>query len=353
MAPTSVGHQYRVINHAEAFSSLGFDVIIALPDEVGAILDSDKSISLIIVFRACYDESFLSWRRWATIKRIPLLLDFDDLTFDVRCFEPGQWSFWASLPDFEQHLWRQRVYSQFQALQASDGAFVSTFPLAACVRSMQRHAWVWPNGFGKESWRFFQDARCAGPLQRQRGTSDVINIGYASGTPTHSADFEQVAVALGTLMRRESKIRLSLIGCLDIADYPPLSGFESRITHRPLVPYSQLALEYAAFDINLAPLEIHSSFCQAKSALKFFESAAVGVPTVATPTQPFMELIRHRWNGCLASSTDDWEREISWLIQRRRRVRLAYAASFTVRKRCSPWAQRRDLRRILRQSAVR
>ena len=292
MAPKSVGHYYRVVNHAEALVALGFDVNITSPDQVVPILESGKKISVLIFFRGSYNELFCYCRNWADKNAVPILLDLDDLTFDVKCFEPGQWSFWASLPAAEQEIWRNRVHSQFRALQAADGALVSTLPLAQHVRSMQRLAWVWPNGFGETSWRSFQAARCIGPLQRQRAMCDVITIGYASGTPTHSADFETVAVALGGLMRRERSIQLCLIGFLDLASYPALRGLESRITHRPLVAYDQLALEYARFDINLAPLEIHSSFCQAKSALKFFESAAVGVPTVATPTQPFKELIR-------------------------------------------------------------
>lgn len=353
MAPSSVGHHYRVINHAEAFLALGFNVRIAMPHQVVSTLESGDSFSVIIIFRAQCDELFLYCRRWAEIHGIALLLDLDDLTFDVRCFEPGEWSFWASLPVEEQDLWRDRVNSQFRALLAADGALVSTLPLAERVRSMNRRAWVWPNGFGDNSWRSFRAAKCVGPLQRQRCESDVINIGYASGTPTHSADFEIVAIAMRALMCKDSRVRLCLIGCLDTSDYPSLRGLEHRITHRPLVHYDQLAMEYARFDINLAPLEEHSRFCQCKSALKFFEAAAVGVPTVATPTQPFQELIRHRWNSCLASSSDDWVREITWLLKRRRRLRLALAASYTIRARCSPWAQRRDLRRIVRQSAVR
>ena len=153
MAPKSVGHCYRVVNHAEAFVALGFDVFIASPEQVAPILESGKRICVIIVFRGYYNELFCYCRHWADSHAVPIFLDLDDLTFDVRCFEPGQWSFWASLPAAEQELWSDRVHSQFRALQAADGALVSTYPLAQRVRSMQRLAWVWPNGFGKKSWR--------------------------------------------------------------------------------------------------------------------------------------------------------------------------------------------------------
>ena len=347
-APGSVGHIYRVVNHAEAFSNLGFEVLIATPDQVKLILDSGQSFCALILFRPYNNLLFSSLRACADRQRIPLYLDIDDLTFDVNCFQPGEWSFWSSLSLVDQEFWRNRVQSQFQALQASDGAILSTSPLAQRVRSMHRPAWVWENGFGVDSWRSFQVARSCGPFYRRLTDDDPITIGYASGTPTHSADFAIAAVALGALMRRNFRLRLCVIGCLDLSFYPVLRGLEAQITLRPLVPYDQLANEYARFDINLAPLEEHSSFCQGKSALKFFEAAAVGVPTVATPTQPFRELIRHRWNGCLASTSDDW-----LLEHRRRRIRLAHAASLTTRLRCSPWAQRRDLGRILRQSKGR
>ena len=353
MAPDSVGHHYRVLNHAEAFIALGFNVCIAVPDQVLSILSKCHRICAVIVFRAHLNSLFLDLRRWVDRHQCLLLIDFDDLTFDLECLKSGHWSFWSALPPVEKDLWRERVNAHDGALQLSDGAFVSTEPLALSVLSKQKPAWVWPNGFGLQSWSWFQEARRNGPLHRRHLRDDVITIGYASGTPTHSADFEMVSVALGALMRRDPRLRLSLIGWMQSASYPALRGLEGQIDHRSLVPYKQLAQEYARFDINLAPLEEHSRFCQGKSALKFFEAAAVGVPTVATPTQPFRDLVSHRWNGCLASSVDDWIKQIVWLAEkRRRRLRLAYAASFTIWRCCSPSAQRRDLRRILSHSAI-
>ena len=50
MAPKSVGHYYRVVNHAEALVALGFDVNITSPDQVVPILESGKKISVLIFF---------------------------------------------------------------------------------------------------------------------------------------------------------------------------------------------------------------------------------------------------------------------------------------------------------------
>ena len=76
-------------------------------------------------------------------------------------------------------------------------------PLAQHVRSMQRLAWVYLNGW-ETSWR--SRLRDVLAPYNPKAMGDVITIGYASGTPTHSADFETVAVALGGLINRENVV---------------------------------------------------------------------------------------------------------------------------------------------------
>ncbi len=60
-------------------------------------------------------------------------------------------------------------------------------------------------------------------------------------------------------------------------------------------------------DVNLAPLAPASSFNEAKSAIKWLESALMATPTVASPTEPFQEAIVDGVNGLLASRPEEWE----------------------------------------------
>ncbi len=78
---------------------------------------------------------------------------------------------------------------------------------------------------------------------------------------------------------------------------------------------SELPREYASFDINIAPLEVGNRYCEAKSELKYFEAALAGVPTVASPTQPFVDAIRAGQTGFLASSHEEWYARLKDLIQ--------------------------------------
>jgi glycosyltransferase involved in cell wall biosynthesis len=54
------------------------------------------------------------------------------------------------------------------------------------------------------------------------------------------------------------------------------------------------------------PLEYKTAFCNAKSELKYFEQALVGVPVIASPTAPYRECITHGVNGMLAEDTEEW-----------------------------------------------
>jgi hypothetical protein len=67
-------------------------------------------------------------------------------------------------------------------------------------------------------------------------------------------------------------------------------------------------------DVNLAPLELGSRFNQAKSAIKWLEAALVHTPTIASPTEPFVEAIRDGTTGRLARDPEDWIRAIEQLL---------------------------------------
>ncbi len=77
----------------------------------------------------------------------------------------------------------------------------------------------------------------------------------------------------------------------------------------------------AETDVNLAPLDLTSPFCNAKSELKFFEAAAVGVPTIASAMEPFAAAIEHGVPGFLARDPGEWRDTLELLVASRARRR--------------------------------
>ena len=93
-----------------------------------------------------------------------------------------------------------------------------------------------------------------------------------------------LAGLIAALLDQLPSVMLTVVGHLDLDEFPELTGKRDRIETRPLVPHRELLNEYARLDVNLAPLEcgnLRFPFCEGKSELKYFEAALVKVPTVA------------------------------------------------------------------------
>jgi glycosyltransferase involved in cell wall biosynthesis len=95
---------------------------------------------------------------------------------------------------------------------------------------------------------------------------------------------------------------------------PEFEPLQDRIKRIPLTPWRELPRVLSAFDINLAALEMGNPYCRAKSELKYFEAAIVGVPTIASRMDAFTHAIEHGVNGLLAGNTAEWVADLEALI---------------------------------------
>lgn len=120
--------------------------------------------------------------------------------------------------------------------------------------------------------------------------------------------------------------------------------------YAPNIPYShslpfELEREIQdlhSIDIGLMPLP-DTEWTRGKCAFKAIQYMASGIPVVASPVGITPDLIQHGVNGLLASSSDDWFRELERLIcDRELRARIAFAGRKTVEQSYSleKWAPR-------------
>ena len=100
--------------------------------------------------------------------------------------------------------------------------------------------------------------------------------------------------------------------------------------------------ELQSFDIGLMPLP-DTEWTRGKCAFKAIQYMASGVPVVASPVGVTTDLIHHNANGLLASSAEEWFRELSRLVcDASLRQRLALTARRTIEDSYSleQWAPR-------------
>ena len=181
-----------------------------------------------------------------------------------------------------------------------------------------------PNFMGNEQIAYSRGLVAARAAAGRTGDG-FLHVGYFSGTPTHNRDFAIAAGAVARLLRADAAARLRVVGYLELKD-SPLSGLEDRIDVVPLTNYMDLQRLIAETEINLAPLQ-DNRFTNCKSELKYFDAAAVAIPTLASPTFTMANAIRHGVNGVLAR-VDEWDEQLGDLVgsYRERGVAMGEAA---------------------------
>ncbi|MBV8779226.1 MAG: glycosyltransferase, partial [Alphaproteobacteria bacterium] len=324
--------RYRVLNMAETLRGAGYAVHVMPYERIADVARQGWSARALVLFRAEYDRlagigEALSYARATGVR---LVYDIDDLLFDetlapridgLRRLGPfGRRRFVAAMRGYRRLLRECQLTT------------VSTTPLARAAEAMGQPSRVVPNGLN------LVQLRTAEALAARPPTGDgSVRVGYFSGSATHQRDFAACDTALHEAMARHPRLRFRLVGPLDLD--PRWDRYEGRIERLPFQAPDRLLHCIAECDINLAPLELGNPFCEAKSELKFFEAAAVGVPTIASASEPFAAAIEHGVSGCVARTTDDWRHALDALIAAPdRRVAMGVAARQRALSRHAPAA---------------
>jgi GT2 family glycosyltransferase/glycosyltransferase involved in cell wall biosynthesis len=302
------GHNYRVINYLEAFKDIGVTASWFRPDSLMENLFVLDNAKLLIIWRTRFGNPFETIEAYARKKKLVIIYDIDDYMFDSDIAEP---EIIDSIRSMHQN--KKEVKLNFSlmrtAIKHSDFCTCPTMELAKALNRLEKEAFVLPNGY---SQRVFE---LSIKLFKERNKSDnLIRIGYAGGTLTHQKDFAVALPAILLIFKEFPQTILTIFGeTVSLHEFPDLKEFQDRIEIRKMVPLDILQEEISRFDINITPLVINQ-YCNAKSELKFFEAAILRIPTIASPTPPFIDTITNGVSGFLAYSTDDWYNYLKTLI---------------------------------------
>ena len=304
--PAARSHLYRVSNPIKGLHRLGAPACWMSAKMLGRCDLKHIDARCVILHRCAGDEAIDALIHSCRRLGVPIGYDIDDLIFDAEIMREGAIHFIANLPEPERDAWFESARGHWRLMAAADFCLTPTKALAEHARHVNPQVRVVENGFSAE-------VLALSDLWRSRGLRNPgPRVGYASGTATHEADFATIAQPLAQALKRQPNLGFTLVGSLDLAPYEALLP-AAQLERRPLVEHVNLAHELARFDINLIPLQSANPFCDAKSPLKYFEAALVGVPTVAVANPTYTELIRHGENGMLAHSEDEWAAHISSL----------------------------------------
>jgi glycosyltransferase involved in cell wall biosynthesis len=293
--------RYRCYNMAQAINRQSGDMSASyffLQDLLTIDRLSDYADILVLV-RVRYDSDVERLIRTFRLSGKPVLYDIDDNIFTLEATPLLVASLDQGLTRFGRiEKWVGVVGRIRHSLQEVDGIITTNDFLADQLRSQfDVPVSVIPNFLNIEQWDYSTTLR--DQKKRPPGNSPVI--GYFSGSASHNRDYQIAEDGLRHILQTFPSARLRIAGYLE----PPvsLSGFADRIDRLPFMDFLGLQRAISEVTVNLSPLQ-HNAFSYSKSELKYFEAAAVGVVTVASPAPVFTDAIVHGQNGFIADGLD-------------------------------------------------
>jgi glycosyltransferase involved in cell wall biosynthesis len=306
LAETNVGslYRYRVEPKIRFLEKLGFSVALFSVQNSLAALPFLAHARFVILYRVPFNPLVDRVIAEAKNNGLDLFYDIDDLIFEKEAFSDSAMMRSLSAGERKEHLRAAEHY--FQALQLCDYGIASTQEIAKAMKKhLSKDIFLLENGI-------LPDLLAASEKPRPKLDKKMVWIGYGSGSKTHDADFKVCAEAILRVLEKYPHAGLVVHGALDLPD--GFAKFDSRVRRVGFMSAAYYYRSIGLFDINIAPLAI-DLFNEAKSNLKFIEAALFSVPTVASPSEPFRKAIDSGKNGFLATTTGDWESNLSRLVE--------------------------------------
>ena len=342
--PAQSSARYRVFNALEQLRTAGAEGVL-LPQDY----DADRAFSghrggagVLVIHRAPWDEKLAALIEAARAHGIRILYDIDDLVFEpiaipwVRAL--------SRMSESEIDLYEDGVRRYLRVLRSCDAVLTTTCALAKYAAAEGVPAFVHRNALDQRSLDTARAARQA----RQRRDETILY--YGAGTATHDVDFQACGPAIERLMHKYSSLHLVAQG--DVHLGYGLDAFEARVSRWPWMPWPDYFWGIAQADINVAPLELGNPFCEVKSELKWFEAGLMGIPTIASASEAFREVIRPGENGFLAQTEGEWYETLEELINSPAKRRgVGAKAESDILEGYSPETMGRQLAHLLERAA--
>jgi len=224
-------------------------------------------------------------------KGIKVVLDVDDYLHGVRRMKDHDFRHSPAFTPKAMAKWER-------TMALSDGLIVSTDFIAKKYSKFNENIWVCKNGLD------------LGRYDLTKPKHDKINIGWAGATG-HTHAFKTMEQSLDQVLNEYDNTCVISVGqpfAAQWAHLPPGNRHMAlpfqHIEHYPNV--------MSLFDIALAPAR-DSGWYRAKSALRYYEAAAMGIPTIGSPL--VYSEIEDGVTGLLAHTREEWYDALTTLVE--------------------------------------
>lgn len=253
----------------------------------------------IVLFQRVFASHFECYQLVVSLARElgkPIVMDMDDNLLTLP----------SNHPDRITTYYAGGLPALLHAILNVDGVTVTTEPLKEAIKKLNPNVWVLPNYIDKQLWQFRP--------QQPSSPEHPLTIFYM-GTATHRPDLHLITEPLFQIAKLFGKaISFYFYGI------EPPSGLDTltQVIHQPVQTFNYEAfasnMSQIQADLAIAPLS-DNMFNRSKSAIKFFEYTAMGIPGIYADIPPYSKVIRDGHEGLLAQTTDQWFEKIALMIK--------------------------------------
>jgi len=303
-------YRYRVHNIVQMLNLKKLAVSTTFLVSELPLLDDNviSRIDLVVFSRTQWSPAVDQFMKRLKDSNIPCYYDIDDLVYSDQ-YVPDILNSVGAASQHDCNYWSGYVHTCRRVVSKCEKVICTNRFLANKVSAdLGLPVAIVPNFMNQEqlavSERFYAEKQNS----RQKG----FTLGYFPGTGSHDKDFAKITSVVAEFMSRHADVNLKIVGFLNLPEI--LSPFveSGRLIKKPLVDFLELQREIAEVDVNLIPLELND-FTNSKSELKFFEAAAVGTVSCASPAFALKSAIDDGETGFLCKTDQEWLRNLESL----------------------------------------
>ena len=335
--PSSASHTYRVDNFISAFLAQGVVAQWIDIPTLRSIESLTRNIRIVIFWRTNLDLSDIKCMQKRTNGISPkIFYDIDDITFDPEVYTLENVDGLNSVGRTErQFLLKTLTAQQSKQITQSDAGIAPTQGISESFAKYGLESNIIPIVIPRWMEKQAESINVAGASRGKSSRLD-LRIVYASGSKSHGMDFQAAWGALKKFLSESPNSTLTIIGHSPIEEADVPKEIREAVKFVDFVKHQDLLSSLSLYNLQIAPVEVGNPFVEGKSATKFMQGAAIGLPTIASPAQAFREVIDHGKNGWLAETEDDWAASLhaastatNWLAVSQR-AKEDYLAKHTV-----------------------
>lgn len=301
---------YRVLSVGQALEMQGHQVFYHAISEEDLLEKQilSQSWSSVIFHRVDDGAIFRRLLKVCHEKKIPTVMDIDDLVFDevildthFACREMS-WS--------QRRAMKEYIHRQQRAMALCDRVFVSTQELLTKALTFQsaseiRYNWI------PDFYTSFIDHD-----QKSVKENSTLRLFYGAGSLEHQYFFKILSDGLHELFQNDRNVILYLGGGLQVPSV--LKKFQCRIVRVPkILPEAYMSL-LVNMDIALAPLG-EDIFSQGKSWIKGLEAICAGSYWLSSKNSNY-KILENQFpeSGKVVASPMDWGSELQLAVNKMR-----------------------------------